>query len=695
MQAMATTQQAHPATKFKIDKVTRGEVTFLAMHGILDENFEGQRVVSQVRTKKLVVSLREVRRFASWGMAEWMNFLRATSEHDLYLVECSTYAINQMNLVTGLLGHGKLVSFYMPYRCGSCGEEFEIMMLVPRDRGALRELADTDRACATCGGSARVDKYPATMCTALADRPAFDMDDEVVEFLRDQLRYELTPDVARFRAFRRVSKGNVYLRLTGNITALPIEPLAKASEGTTIVDLAQIIFDPMDVNQWRTYLRTALASVGSLQLLDCPVGFLERGVRPEDLEAKLKVRTFALQYLCPTCNTVGSAMVDVAEHLEQLTEGMVPTAYCPTCQSSLVARTADSALLRRLPAREHDAALDAFLAKARALPPDKLDDCLAVRPARRPAEPGGVPRSVYIGSALAALAIAGLAVALFIGRQTPAPVLAPSASAPVVPPAAGSAFQRPEWIMSDVPSSSFCQDMLNRLVCIGVSPYLRTKEEAANDASDAALEELVNAISLKITDPVLRDGVLPGASDARSKALSALQAVDTDRRSAAYAAADDVVRKALHRVVAVLKASGGAAVPARRSDWYWEEYAADKGGGTEFLVFVRYDVSLDAVKALAERYTAPSAIGTAQLVTAFPGLAWQYAEFAGGAMVTKLGGPLTGPGVAAQSIVTAVGDQRVVDAGGLARRIDDTRTGPLAVMVVTGGAPAQKIELRR
>lgn len=693
---MVTTQQAHPANKFKIDKVTSGGVTLLAMHGILDENFEGQKIVSQVRTKKLVVSLREVRRFASWGMAEWMNFLRAAAEHDLYLIECSTYAINQMNLVTGLLGHGKLVSFYMPYRCGSCGEEFEIMMLVPRDRSALRELADTDRACATCGGNARVDKYPATMCAALADRPAFDMDDEVVEFLRDQLHYELAPDVARFRAFRRASKGNVYLRLTGNITALPVEPLAQASEGTTIVDLAQVIFDPMDVDQWRNYLRTALAQagVGSLQLLDCPVGFLERGIRPEDLETKLKIRTFALQYLCPSCNTVGSAMVDVAEHLEQLTEGMVPTAYCPTCQSSLVARTADSALLRRLPAREHDAALDAFLAKARALPPDKLEDCLAARPVKRPAEPGSVPRSVYIGSALAALAIAGLAVAVFVGRQPAPTTAAQPASAPVVPPTAGSAFQRPEWIMSDVPSSSFCQDMLNRLVCIGVSSYAKTKEDAASDANDAALEEMVNAISLKITDPALQGGVLPGYSEARSKALSALQAVDTDRRSAAYAAADGAVRKARHRVVDVLRASGGAAVPARRSDWYWEEYAVQNGGGTEFLVFVRYDVNLDAVKALAERYTAPTAIGGAQVVTAFPGLAWQYAEFAGGAMVTKPGGPLAGP-IAAQSIVTAVGDQRVVDAGALARRIEDARTGPLSLMVSTGGAAPHKVDVKR
>jgi hypothetical protein len=249
--------------------------------------------------------------------------------------------------------------------------------------------------------------------------------------------------------------------------------------------------------------------------------------------------------------------------------------------------------------------------------------------------------------------------------------------------------------MSDVPSSSFCQDLLNRLVCIGVSPYRKTKEDAATDASDAALEELVNAISLKLGDAFLRDGVLPGYSDARSKALSALQQVETDRTSAAYTAADDAVRKSRKRVVDILRASGGAAVPARRSDWYWEEYAVPKGAGTEFLVFVRYDVSPDAVKSLVEKYSAATQIGGAGVVTAFPGLAWQYPDFEGGAMVAKPGGSLAAPGFAAQSIVTAVAGQRVVDAGGLAKRLEDAKPGNLAVMVKAGAAAARSVELKR
>jgi hypothetical protein len=266
-----------------------------------------------------------------------------------------------------------------------------------------------------------------------------------------------------------------------------------------------------------------------------------------------------------------------------------------------------------------------------------------------------------------------------------------------VPHPATATFQRPDWIISDVPSSSICQEVSSRLVCVGVSSYRRTKDDAVADASDAALEELVNTIGLRIADPVFRDGVLSDYSAARTKALAALQAADTDRTSAAYAAADDAVRKARHRVVEILQGSGGPAVPARRSDWYWEEYAVEKGTGTEYLVFVRYDVTADAVKSLVDRYSATTQVSGSAAMTAFPGLAWQYADFTGGAMLTKVASPLSGAGIAAQQIVMAAGDQRVLDAGGLARRVEDWKraTGDLALTVKSGNAPAQVIQVHR
>ena len=117
--------QARSQEKFALEKTTFGGVTFLTLHGTLDHAFEGRKIAESVHTKKLIVSMRDVRRFASWGMSEWMSFLRINATRELYLVECSTYAVSQMNLVTGLLGHGRLVSFYASYRCGSCSEEHE------------------------------------------------------------------------------------------------------------------------------------------------------------------------------------------------------------------------------------------------------------------------------------------------------------------------------------------------------------------------------------------------------------------------------------------------------------------------------------------------------------------------------------------------------------------------------------------
>jgi DNA-directed RNA polymerase subunit RPC12/RpoP len=696
--------QARTQDKFAFEKATFGGISYLTLHGTLDQAFEGRKIAESVHTKKLVVSMRSVRRFASWGMSEWMDFLRINASRDLYLVECSTYAMSQINLVTGLLGHAKLVSFYASYRCGSCSEEHETLFLIPRDRETIRDLPGSLHECPTCGGRARLEEYPAAFFETIADRPAFDIEDEVLAFFRAQLQYGLAPDLTRFRAFRRVHKGYTYIRMSGSLASLPRDLLSAASEGTTVADLEGVVFDPVHahVNEWRTYVRTVLPKLKSLQLLHCPLGFLEHAVAPEDLRDKLKIRTFALPFDCLRCETTTAHMVDVAENLEQLVVGTAPSARCATCGSSLVAIPSPDqvALMRCLPARDRDPALDKFLAAVRGEPSAKLENCLvAISPRLPKAPPIGSRRVLYVAAGLAMLLFGGLvAVALGLWRQRGEPISVTAAQGAVVAPRpAPPTFERPAWIMSDVPSSAYCHDMINRLMCIGVSSYRSTRDEAVAEASDAALEELVSAVGLKISDPVFRESVISGYAGARAKALSALQAAELDQTSAAYSAADDVVTKARKRVVEVLHASGGAAVPSQRSDWYWEEYAAKKGG-TEVLVFVRYDVTLDAVKALVDKYSAATPVNGSTAMTAFPALAWQYPDFTGGALLTKVGHPFADVGVAPQSVIMAVGDQRVGDAIGFARRIDEWKQRPaadLTLKVKTGDAPAHTVEIRR
>lgn len=692
---------ASPQDKFSLEKADVGGITVLKLHGTLDHAFEGKKVADAVKGSKIVIDMRDVRRFASWGMSEWMNFLRVHADHDLYLVESSTYAMGQINLVTGLLGHAKLVSFYAPYRCASCGEESETLFIIPVDREQIRDLATSYQDCATCGGRARLEDYPAAFFETIADRAPFDIDDEVLAYMRGSLKYPLTPDLKRFRAHRRVSKDYTYLRLSGSLTTMPSDTVARAVQGTTVLDLANVVYDPTHLTAWRTFVQAAMPKTRSLQLLNAPIGFVEHGVKTEDLRDRLKVRTLALSYDCVRCGTTTPHMVDVAENLEQLVQGLAPIVNCATCKSQLQVAMppGEAMLLRSLPARDNDPVLDRFLAKARGEPSDKLEDALAARPADKPKAPGG-GRGLYLVVGLTMLVIVGLGVvAFFLWKERgETPQVATGTQTQVVTPPVPTkpGIERPDWIMSDVPSSAYCHDMINRLMCVGVSPYMPTRDGAVAEANDAALEELVTSVGLKISDPFFRDNVMAGYSEVRTKALSALQSADLDRATAAYTAAETVVSKARKHVTELLQASGGAAVPAQRSDWYWEEYAA-KGGGSEFLVFVRYDVTLDAVKALVEKYSAPTPILGSTAVTAFPGLAWKSPDFPGGAMLTKVGNPLAGAGVAAQDVVLAAAGQTVSDAATLAKHVDDWKhgTGSLKLTVKTGDAAPRDVEIKK
>ena len=696
----AKAPKALPQDRFSVDKATIGGITLLTMHGTLNDAFEGRKLVESVKTRKLVVDMRDVRRFASWGMSEWMDFLKTAAEHDLYLVECSTYAVSQINLVTGLLGHAKLVSFYASYRCASCSEELESLFVIPRDRETIRGLPGSYQDCVTCGGRARLEEYPAAFFETIADRPSFDIDDEVLALCRSKFKYDLAQDLSRFRAYRSVSGDYAYLRLSGSMALLQPEVLAASSGPTTVVDLKDVIFDAEGANQWRGYMHAMRPVVKSLQLLDCPIGFLEYAVMPEDLHDNVKVRTFGLAYDCLRCESQSIQMVDVAENLEELVNGTAPSRTCQTCKSLLVAvLTHDQAVrLRSLPARDRDAGLDKFLAKARSEPPEKLERCIAA-PARKEAAPApGSKRALYLAFGLGTVLVAGVGVVgweLWKQRQEKGPAFVPPIPVSVQPPQQKPAFTRPDWIMSDVPASAYCHDMINRLMCVGVSSYRTTRDEGVAEAGDAALDELVNVIALKVSDPFFRENVMPGYSDIRAKEMLALQEADIDRASSAYQKANETVRNARKRVAEILRFSGGAAVPTQRSDWYWEEYAGEKGKKNENLVFVRYDISLEVQRALVERYSTPTTVLGSSLMTAFPGLAWESSTFTGGVMVAKAGRSFQAAGIAPTHVIETVGDQRLADAPSLAKHFQDAAGHALKLTVAESDTVRKSVSVSR
>ena len=67
------------------------------MRGTLDHAFEGRKVAEGLHTKKLIVNMQEVSpALPRVGHVGVMDFLRISSNRDLYIVEGSSYAVNHI-----------------------------------------------------------------------------------------------------------------------------------------------------------------------------------------------------------------------------------------------------------------------------------------------------------------------------------------------------------------------------------------------------------------------------------------------------------------------------------------------------------------------------------------------------------------------------------------------------------------------
>ena len=115
----------------------------------------------------------------------------------------------------------------------------------------------------------------------------------------------------------------------------------------------------------------------------------------------------------------------------------------------------------------------------------------------------------------------------------------------------------------------------------------------------------------------------------------------------------------------------------------------------KIVIASRFLDASHAVKVLVDTYSAPTAVGDTNLVTAFPALAWEHVDYSGGALVTKAGRSFAEAKVASGDLVTAVGDQRLVDAPALSRAFETATERKVTLSVKTGADAARLVEVRR
>jgi anti-anti-sigma regulatory factor len=653
---MVAMQSPENRGKLAIEKFSEGTITCLRFKGTIDEKFEGKKLAGTIKAKKLVLDLGQVDKISSFGVREWLSFISTVEKNvqQLVLINCTPKVVNQINMVANFLGKGMVFSFYAPYRCDDCDAEHLVLLNVDRDHESISKMRAPERPCPSCGNPAYLDEDPVTFFARFAQQPQFELDGQITTFLISKLNYAVSELARRIQAEKFLEGRNTYVKVVGNLDAtFPGERLAEGLEGTVILDVSGIGgIDPAGATEFRRFMGAVMPSVERIYLIGCQPAFLLRSAQPEDLGGKVQVLSFALPYTCQKCATTATQPLDVAEHFEVLKLSMPPTQKCEVCGGATTCSASGDILshLPNLPRPEVDGALLKFIKKSQKRKTERPQD-RAQKLGARSIAATVIPVTVV---ALAAIA----SVTYFQSKHVRTVGDTPST-------------KRPAWISSATPASGYCTDLSNRTVCVGVSSYLPTKESAKTEASQAALEALANTIGLRIDNPTFRDQVRPVYSDTRKLALADLESVGDDTLSESYDRAIKAARRARKQVAEALQRTGGDAVPAQISDWYWEEYKAVSGEGTEFLVFVRYDVSEAQASALVNRYALHNEVLGGRVLTAFPSLGWRFPDVAEGAMVVGLdkGSPLGAMGLEDRDIVLAVGGERVRDAGELATKL--------------------------
>src|SRR6187399_2954712 len=99
--------------KFQASVQHRGDVSYVKLGGVIDEDNELSDLVDKIPSGTAVIDLGEIERINSCGVRDWVNWLSKleTNGTRSVLVECSPAIVAQINLVNNFTGSGVVKSF--------------------------------------------------------------------------------------------------------------------------------------------------------------------------------------------------------------------------------------------------------------------------------------------------------------------------------------------------------------------------------------------------------------------------------------------------------------------------------------------------------------------------------------------------------------------------------------------------------
>ena len=222
--------------KFQASVQHRGDVSYVKLGGVIDEDNELGELVDKIPTGTAVIDLGEIERINSCGVRDWVNWLSKLESNGTrsVLVECSPAIVAQINLVNNFTGSGVVKSFYVPYFCPECDEE-KVLLVDAGDMGPPPHEPPTCR-CDECDLVMDFDDMPDSYFAFLSNQRKLAEPDKINGAVKDLSRGGEAPASAKGKVKSRASQPN--LAAVANKPSVPSLPSIQRSGASSAANAA-------------------------------------------------------------------------------------------------------------------------------------------------------------------------------------------------------------------------------------------------------------------------------------------------------------------------------------------------------------------------------------------------------------------------------------------------------------------------
>jgi anti-anti-sigma regulatory factor len=192
--------------KFQHTVQHRGDVSYVKLGGVIDEDNELGELVDKIPNGTAVIDLGEIERINSCGVRDWVNWLSKleTNGTRSVLVECSPAIVAQINLVNNFTGSGVVKSFYVPYFCPECDEE-KVLLVEASDMGPPPHEPPTCR-CDECDLVMDFDDMPDSYFAFLSNQRKLAEPDKINGAMKDMGARGSEPQGSKSKVKSRASQ---------------------------------------------------------------------------------------------------------------------------------------------------------------------------------------------------------------------------------------------------------------------------------------------------------------------------------------------------------------------------------------------------------------------------------------------------------------------------------------------------------